>query len=230
VRPGEAVPQFKARSDALRTGEEGNTIVRVVIAEDDSIVELGLRRMLKSLGHEVAGSARNGKEAFQLVQDQRPDIAILDIRMPEVDGLEAARRIGEKCPVPILMLTAFTEHKLIKEAAESGAFAYLLKPVSMNQLEAAMNLAVARFKDHDELRKKAEHLENELENRKFIEKAKEILADYLGISEGEALQRIQEESRRQRRKVEETAKAIIATCEIMSKPTPRGRPLEERRP
>jgi len=205
-------------------------MVRVVIAEDDSIVEVGLRRMLKSLGHEVAGSARNGKEAVQLVQDQRPDIAILDIKMPEVDGLEAARRIGQKCPVPMLMLTAFTEHKLIKEAAESGAFAYLLKPIGMNQLAAAMDLAVARFKEQQELRKKAEHLERELESRKFIEKAKEILAAYLGIPEGEAFQRIQEESRRQRRKIEDTAKAIIATCEIMSRPAPHGKPPEGRRP
>ena len=195
--------------------------MRVLIAEDDSLVELGLRRMLESLGHEVVGSARNGKEAVLLAQDQHPDIAVLDVRMPEVDGLEAARRIGETYPVPILMLTAFTEHKLVKEAAESGAYAYLLKPVTIGQLEVAMSLAMARFKNHDELRKKAEHLENELENRKLIEKAKEILADYAGISEGEALHRIQEESRSQRTKVEETAKAIIATCRIMSKAAPR---------
>ena len=200
--------------------------MRVVIAEDDSLVELGLRRMLKCLGHEVVGSARNGKEAVQLTQDQHPDIAVLDIRMPEVDGLEAARRIGEKCPVPILMLTAFTEHKLVKEAAESGAVAYLLKPVTMNQLEVAMSLAVARFKEQYELRKKAEHLENELENRKSVEKAKEILAEHLGISEREAFHRIQEESRSQRTKVEETAKAIIATCRIMSKAAPRESPCK----
>jgi AmiR/NasT family two-component response regulator len=192
--------------------------MRVVVAEDDSIVELGLRRMLKGLGHEVVGSARNGKEAVQLVEDHHPDIAILDIRMPEVDGLQAARTIAEKCPVAILMLTAFTEHKLIKEAAESGAFAYLLKPVSMNQLEAAMDLAMARFKDHRHLATKVESLENELKNRKLIDRATKILAGYLSVPEAEALRRIQEESRRQRQKLEETAKAIIATCEIMSRP------------
>lgn len=192
--------------------------MRVVIAEDDSIVELGLRRMLKGLGHEVVGSARNGKEAVQLVQDQHPDIAILDIKMPEVDGLQAARTITEKCPVAILMLTAFTEHELIKEAAESGAFAYLLKPVGMNQLEGAMDLATARFQDHRQLKTRAENLENELENRKLIDRATKILAGYLSVSEAEALQRIQDESRRQRKKIEETAKAIIATCEIMSRP------------
>ncbi len=145
--------------------------MRVVIAEDDSIVELGLRRMLKVLRHEVVGSARNGKEAVQFVQDCHPDIAILDIKMPEVDGLQAARTITEKCPVAILMLTAFTEHNLIKEVAESGAFACLLKPVGMNQLEAAMDLAMARFKDHRQLKTKAESLENELENQKLIDRA-----------------------------------------------------------
>jgi len=195
-------------------------MVRVVIAEDDSIVELGLRRMLKSLGHQVLGSARNGEEAVQLVQDKHPHMAVLDIKMPEVDGLKAARRITEKSPVAILMLTAFTEHKLIIKAAESGAFGYLVKPVTMNQLDAAMNLAMARFKDQRHLKKKAEHLENELDNRKLIDKARHILAAYVGISESEALQRIQAESRRQRRKIEETARAIIARCEIMSRPAP----------
>jgi len=193
--------------------------MKVVIAEDDSIVELGLRRMLKGLGHQVVGSGRNGEEAVQLVQDRHPDIAVLDIKIPEVDGLEAARRIMKRFPVAILMLTAFTEHKLIKKAAESGAFAYLVKPVSMNQLDAAMNLATARFKDQHHLKEEAERLENELENRKLIDRATKILAGYLAVSEREALRRIQEESRRQRRKIEETTKAIIATCEIMSRPT-----------
>jgi AmiR/NasT family two-component response regulator len=192
--------------------------MRVVIAEDDSVVELGLRRMLKGLGHEVVGSARNGKEAVQLVQDHHPDIAILDIKMPEVDGLQAARTITKKCPVAILVLTAFTEHELIKEAAESGAFAYLLKPVGMNQLEAAMGLAMARFNDHRQLKTRADTLENELESQKLIDRATKILAGYLSISEAEALHRIQEESRRQRKKIEETARAIIATCEILSRP------------
>jgi AmiR/NasT family two-component response regulator len=192
--------------------------MRVVIAEDDSIVEFGLRKMLKNIGHDVVGSARNGKEAVQLVQDLHPDIALLDIKMPESDGLEAARKIAGKSAVAILMLTAFAEHSLVKEAAESGAFAYLVKPVTIKQLDAAMNLSLALFNHEQQLKEKAQRLENDLENRKIIDRARQILAGYLGISEGEALRRIQAESRRQRRKIEETAKAIIATCEIMSTP------------
>jgi AmiR/NasT family two-component response regulator len=192
--------------------------MRVVIAEDDSIVELGLRRMLKSLGHKVVGSARNGDEAVQLVRKHRPDIAILDIIMPEVDGLEAAQTITEECPVAMLMLTVMTEHELVKKAAESGAFAYLVKPVTMNQLDAAMSLAMARFKDQQILRNQVDDLKGKLANRKVVDRAREILAAYLGISEGEALRRIQAESRRNRRKIEDTAKAIIATCEILSRP------------
>ena len=200
------------------TGEKGRYAMRAVIAEDDSVVELGLRRMLKSLGHLVVGSARTGEEAIQLVREHRPDIAILDIMMPGVDGLEAARKITGDCPTAVLMLTAFSEHNLVKKASESGAFAYLLKPVTMKQLDAAMNLAVAMFKRQQQLREKANRLENELEGRKLVDRAREILAGYLEISEAEALRRIQAESRRQRRKIEETATAIIATCELMSRP------------
>jgi len=192
--------------------------MRVVIAEDDSIVELGLQKMLKSLGHQVVGSARNGKEAVELVRQEHPHIAVLDIKMPEVDGLQAASTIMKQSPIPILVLTGFTEHDLIRKAAESGAFAYLVKPVGEKQLGAAMDLAIARFKDQWQLKNDVEELEGELEKRKLIDRARQILSDYLDISEGEALRRIQSESRKHRRKIEETAKAIIATCEIMSRP------------
>jgi AmiR/NasT family two-component response regulator len=203
--------------------------MKVVIAEDDSVVELGLRRMLDHLGHELVGSARNGKEAVQLVESQHPDIAVLDIVMPDMDGLEAAHRIMEKNPVAILILTAFQEHDFVKQAAESGAFAYLLKPVSMKQLGAAIDLAMARFKEQKEFKEKAEQLQHELENRKLVDRARQILSKYLGISEGEALRRMQQESRRQRRKIAETAKAIIATREIISKPADSDASSEDER-
>jgi AmiR/NasT family two-component response regulator len=191
--------------------------VRVVIAEDDSIVELGLQRMLKSLGHQVVASARTGEEAVQMVKKSRPHMAILDIEMPERDGLDAAHEITESCPIAILMLTAFSDHTLVKKAAESGAFAYLVKPVTMKQLDAAMGLALARFEDYQKMKKETDGLRHRLEERKIVDRAREILAQYLGISEGEALRRMQAESRRNRRKIEETAKAIIATCEILSR-------------
>jgi AmiR/NasT family two-component response regulator len=191
--------------------------MRVVIAEDDSVVELGLQRMLDRLGHEVVGSAKNGEEAIRLVGNLEPDIAVLDIRMPGVDGLEAARRISENSPVAILMLTQFPDHALVKKAAESGAFAYLVKPVTVKQLGAAMDLACARFEDYTRLAGQTQQLKDELESRKLVDQARQILAEYLGISEGEALRRIQAESRRHRQKIQETAKAIIVTCEIMSR-------------
>lgn len=192
--------------------------MNVVIAEDDSIVELGLRKMLSALGHRVIGSARNGKEVVPLVRQLRPHIAILDIKMPEKDGLQAAREIHQTCPTPTLMLSAFAEHDLVKKAAEAGAFAYLVKPVTMKQLDAAVNLAMALFKDHEKNAMENKALRHKIEERKFVDRAREILAQYLNISEGEALRRMQAESRRNRRKMEETAKAVISTCELMSRP------------
>jgi AmiR/NasT family two-component response regulator len=215
-RRGAAPSECMSRFPTTAHGEGRDLLMRVVIAEDDSIVELGLRRMLTGLGHRVVGSGRDGKEAIRLVHDLRPDLAVLDVVMPDVGGLEAANTIMDETPMPILMLSAFTEHNDIKKAAEYGAFAYLVKPVSMKQLEAAIELAVARFEEQKAYKDKAESLEHELEDRKLIDRARQVLAKYLGISESEALRRMQAESRRQRRKIADTAKAIIATCDIMS--------------
>ncbi len=183
--------------------------LRVVIADDESIRLMSLKTQLQSLGLQVVGEAVNGKQAVDLVCRLKPDLAILDIKMPEMDGLEAAKEIAAEYPIPVIVLTAYSEKSLAERAIEAGVFAYLMKPVSEDDLMPTLLLAKSRFKEFQDLRKGMSDLKEALETRKLIERAKGILMERRNLSEAEAFRRMQIQSQNENKKLAEIAQAII---------------------
>jgi two-component system, response regulator PdtaR len=183
--------------------------IRVVIADDESIRLMSLKGELEALGLQVVGEAADGKQALDLVLKLRPDLAVLDIRMPVMDGLEAAKRIAEEYPIPVIVLTAYSERTLAERAVEAGVSAYLMKPVSEEDLLPAVMLAKSRFAEFQELRRGISDLKEALEARKMIERAKGILMARRNLSEAEAFKRMQMQSQNENKKLSEIARAII---------------------
>jgi two-component system, response regulator PdtaR len=183
--------------------------IRVVIADDESIRLMSLKGELEALGLQVVGEAADGKQALDLVLKLRPDLAVLDIRMPVMDGLEAAKRIAEEYPIPVIVLTAYSERTLAERAVEAGVSAYLMKPVSEEDLLPAVMLAKSRFAEFQELRRGISDLKEALEARKMIERAKGILMARRNLSEAEAFKRMQLQSQNENKKLSEIARAII---------------------
>jgi response regulator NasT len=184
--------------------------LRVLVAEDDPSVRAVLVEMVEALGHEVVAQAQDGQEAVELAARSSPDLALLDIRMPRMDGLAAAQAIMQHHLLPTLIITAHAEESLINQAAQSGAFAYLLKPVSQERLAAAISTACARFRDQELLRDEVGSLRCNLEDRKLIERAKGILMRDLGVSEPEAYRWLKLTSSRSNDKIAEVARRIVA--------------------
>ncbi|HYM69223.1 MAG TPA: response regulator [bacterium] len=182
---------------------------RILIADDEAIRLIALRTQLATLGMEVVGEATTGREAVALARETAPDLVILDIKMPEMDGIEAARQITGARSVPIILLTAYSDQALIERAAAAGVFAYLVKPVAEEDLLPAILTARTRFAEFQELRKEVATLSEALEARKVIERAKGILMDRLRISEAEAFRRMQIQSQRENKRLVEIARAII---------------------
>ncbi len=189
--------------------------LRILIADDESIRLLSLRAQLSALGHRVIAEASTGEEAVALADRWRPDLAILDIKMPLMDGIEAAERITQARPSPILLLTAYSEAQLVERAAQANISAYLMKPVSEEDLLPAITLALARFKQFQALRQEVTDLREALEARKVIEKAKGILMRRLNLSEDEAFRRLQRQSQEGNRKLAQVAEAIIVADQML---------------
>ncbi|MFQ3631408.1 ANTAR domain-containing response regulator [Roseiflexus sp.] len=190
-------------------------VTRVLIAEDNDLVALTLEEQLKGLGYDVIGIARTGAEAIDLAARLGPDLIIMDIRMPEMDGTEAAARINQQRPTPILMLTAYTDRETIRKAEQAGALGYLVKPVNEAELSPAINIALARFRDLQTLRTQVHELEESLEARKLIERAKGILMQRLGLTERDAYERLRQRARDKRAKMKDIAQAIIEAEELL---------------
>lgn len=188
---------------------------RILIAEDNDLVSLTLEEQLKGLGYEVVGIARSGTEAINLARRLSPDLIIMDIRMPEMEGTEAAARIRDQQAVPIIMLTAYADKDTIRKAEAAGALAYLVKPVNENELPPAINIALARFKEMQSLRSENLELQEALEARKVIERAKGILMQRLGLNEREAYERLRQRARDKRAKMKDIAQAIIEAEELL---------------
>ncbi len=182
---------------------------RILIADDEAIRLITLRTQLATLGMEVVGEATTGREAVALARETAPDLVILDIKMPETDGIEAAREIARTRSVPIILLTAYSDQTLIERAAAAGVFAYLVKPVAEEDLLPAILTARTRFREFQELRREIATLSEALEARKVIERAKGILMNRLRISEAEAFRRMQIQSQRENKRLVEIARAII---------------------
>ncbi|GAB4127023.1 MAG: response regulator [Roseiflexaceae bacterium] len=189
--------------------------IRVLVAEDNDLVALTLEEQLKSLGYDVIGIARTGIEATELATRLSPDLVIMDIRMPEMEGTEAAARINNHRPTPILMLTAYTDRETIRKAEVAGALGYLVKPVNEAELSPAINIALARFRELQTLRTQVNELEESLEARKLIERAKGILMQRLGLSERDAYERLRQRARDKRAKMKDIAQAIIEAEELL---------------
>ncbi|MDP8953630.1 MAG: response regulator, partial [Actinomycetota bacterium] len=166
-------------------------VARVVIAEDEAIIRLDLRETLEEAGYEVVGETGRGDEAVSLVKEHEPDLAILDIKMPGLDGLSAAREITGERRAAVLILTAFSQRDLVDRARDAGALAYLVKPFQRSELVPAVEVALGRFKEMRALEAEIRGLEEELEVRRVVDRAKSMLTDDHGMSERDAFAFIQ---------------------------------------
>ncbi|MFQ5886147.1 MAG: ANTAR domain-containing response regulator [Anaerolineae bacterium] len=191
--------------------------LRILLAEDESISLMGLKAKLESLGHQVVAEGATGSEAVALARETKPDLAILDIKMPDMDGIEASRKIMEEEPIPIILLTGYGQEGLAQRAVEAGVFGYLLKPAGEEDLVPAITLARARFKEFRALQAEVENLREALETRRLVERAKGILMRRLNLGEEEAFRRLQQRSQDENRKMGEIAQAIITADEMFEK-------------
>jgi AmiR/NasT family two-component response regulator len=185
--------------------------LRILIADDESIIRLDLKKILENMGHKVVAEAGDGKTALELARKLMPDLAILDIKMPEMDGLDVAKTITEEKICPVLLLTAFSQDELIQRAKEAGVFAYLVKPFKEADLTPAIEIAISRYR---EFQAEIGSLQEKLETRKLVERAKGILMDKRGMKEQEAFRWIQLQSMHTRKPMREIAEAIILTQDL----------------
>lgn len=183
--------------------------IRVVIAEDEAIIRLDLRETLEEEGYEVVGETGRGDQVLALVRDLRPDIAILDVKMPGMDGIEAAREISAERICGVLMLTAFSQREVIEQARDAGALAYLLKPFQKSDLIPAIEVAIGRFRELQNLSGEVDALGKQLESRKVVDRAKGILMDECSMREQEAFTFIQRTAMSERTQMSEVAQRII---------------------
>ena len=190
--------------------------MRVLIAEDETIIRLDLADMLGRAGFEVCGEARDGVEAVELARSEQPDVAVLDVKMPRLDGIEAARRILDERPIPIVMLTAYGQDELVSRAIEAGVFGYLVKPFRETDLVPAIQTARARHEELAEMRAEADSLAEALAARKAIERAKGLLMEKEGVPEQEAFARLRRASQVTGKPLRVVADALIATLEAGS--------------
>lgn len=182
---------------------------RIVIAEDEPISRTDLREMLGNLGYLVVGEAGDGRSAVNLARELRPDLVIMDIKMPEMDGITASRTLTEEKISPILLLTAYSDHALVEGATDAGVSGYIVKPVHEAALVPAIELALARFREFRALEKQLGDSREALETRRVVERAKGVLMDSLGLREAEAFRRIQKLSMNNRKSMREIAEAIL---------------------
>jgi response regulator NasT len=187
--------------------------MRILIAEDETIIRLDLRDLLERAGHEVIAEARDGEEAVALARTHDPELAVLDVRMPKLDGIEAARRILDERPIPIVMLTAYGHEELVARAVEAGVFGYHVKPFREQDLVPALETARARHEELAAVRGEVESLNEALAARKAIERAKGLLMEKESLSEQDAFARLRKASQVSGRPLRVIAEAVIATFE-----------------
>ncbi|HET7489856.1 MAG TPA: response regulator [Acidimicrobiales bacterium] len=183
--------------------------MRVVIAEDEAVIRLDLKEILEQEGYDVVGETGRGDEAVELVRQTKPDLAILDIRMPGMDGLAAAREIAGERRAAVLILTAFSQRNLIEEARDAGALAYLVKPFQTSELIPAIEVALGRFQELQALENENRSLEDQLETRRVVDRAKGMLMDVHGMREGDAFRFIQQTAMRERQTMKAVARRVI---------------------
>ena len=193
------------------------TPMRILIAEDETIIRLDLRELLERSGFDVVAEARDGEEAVALARSEAPDLALLDVKMPKLDGIDAARRILDERPIPIVMVTAYGEQELVARAVEAGVFGYLVKPFRESDLLPAITTARARHEELVALREEADSLAEALAARKAIERAKGLLMEREGLTEQDAFARLRKASQISGRPLKVVAEALIATLDLSAK-------------
>jgi response regulator NasT len=204
--------------------------LRVVIADDDGVTLMVLRTILVSMGHAVVGEAADGQQAVALARQTSPDLVVLDIRMPNMDGLEAARAIQDQRATPVIILSAHAEPGLGSEAAGAGAHAYLVKPFTAVQLKPAIELALANFEKSMMLEKKLQEANEALETRKVVERAKGILMRQTGLDEESAYLKLQKTARSENKKLADVARAVITTEQLRREAAKMAPPHEPGQP
>lgn len=188
---------------------------RVLVCEDEGLTALRLQASLKTLGYEVVGEARDGEEAVAQAMRLTPDAILMDVRMPKLDGIAAATQIMQRRPTPIVMITAYSERELVDAALQAGASGYLVKPVSDEQIEPALQVALNRFNELSHLREELSDLKEALEARKVVERAKGILMRRFQLPEDEAYRRLQKMSRDRRQPLRDTAQQVVAAADLL---------------
>ena len=188
--------------------------LRILIADDEAIIRLDLTKTLENMGHKVVAEASDGRTALNFARKNELDLAILDIKMPEMDGLDAAKIIADEKICPVLLLTAYSQQDLINRAKEAGVFGYLIKPFKESDLLPTIEITISRYKEMQALEQEVGTLQDKLETRKLVDRAKGILMTKRGMSEQEAFRWIQLQSMNNRKTMREIAEAIILTQEI----------------
>jgi len=183
--------------------------LRILIADDDPIIRLDLKQILQNLEYDVVAEAGDGQQALDLARELRPDVCILDVKMPVMDGIEAVNVLTEEAIAPAILLTAYSDRELIDRAKDAGVFAYLVKPFKPTDLPPAIEVARTRFEQSQALAKEVGTLQERLEARKLVDRAKGILMDEHGLSETEAYRRLQQQSMNLRKTMREVAEAVI---------------------
>lgn len=201
--------------------------LRILIADDESIIRLDLKEMLEDNGHTVIGEASDGKIAVELAEKLQPDLIVMDIKMPNLDGLGAVKQINQgnkKLRIPVVMVTAYSQPELVEQAVELGVFAYLVKPIKEGDIMPTIEVAMSRAEEMNALEKEVANLKDALETRKIVERAKGILIETYNITEAEAFRRIQKLSMNSRKPIKEIADAIILAREVnKAEPTSKGK-------
>ena len=196
---------------ATAAGKAGTAL----IAEDNANTRRSIKGHLELLGYEVVGAVGDGEKAVEVARDMSPSLVLLDVKMPKMGGLEAARVISEMGPVPIILVTGYSEVEIAAEAVEAGVFAYLVKPVTKKQLLPAIKLAVARFEQFKELNSEVTDLREAIEARKLIERAKGILMKRCKIGEAEAFKLLQTQSQKENKKMRQIAEMVISASKLI---------------
>lgn len=183
--------------------------LRILLAEDEFLVLIGLKSNVEQLGYHVVGEATDGESAVQLAIEKEPDLVIMDINMPNLDGIEAIKKINEKVLIPSIIVSGYHDEDLIRRANEEGVLYYLIKPIDIKDLEIAINISMSRFQEFQKLHDELKDTKQALEARKYIERAKGILMDRNDLKESEAMKHLQKVSRDQNKKLVVVAKEII---------------------
>nr|WP_029089128.1 response regulator [Brevibacterium album] len=198
-------------SETEKTSNSGTgPVKRVVVAEDEAVIRLDIVEMLREVGYDVVGEAADGESAIRLAEELRPDLVVMDIKMPVLDGISAAERIVSARIAPVVLLTAFSQKELVERARDAGAMAYVVKPFSSNDLLPALEIALSRHAEITALETEISDLTDRFETRKLVERAKGLLISSMGLTEPEAFRWIQKTSMDRRLTMREVAETVLS--------------------